>query len=82
MQSYSPVSLMIPRTTPCVKGLIISNLVCWFVLVLVLQQYIFGAPVVYQFLGFVPSLAGEKFFYLAVCNLYVYSQCGGVSYFI
>ncbi len=62
MHSYSSVGLMIPRGTPCIRMLIIINVVCWFFLVLILQKYILNTPLVYHVLGFVPDLVNKKFF--------------------
>ena len=36
---HSSAQMMIPRTTPCVKVLIIVNLVCWFLLVSIVQRF-------------------------------------------
>ena len=62
MRHYSPISVMVPSTTPCVKMLITINVACWFFLVLVLQQYIFSSPIIYQIFGFVPARIEGQFF--------------------
>ena len=59
---HSSANIMIPRITPGVKMLIIVNLVCWFLLVAVVQRFFLKEDMVYYMLGFVPSLAGGKFF--------------------
>ena len=53
---------MMPKTTPCVKALIIINLVCWFFLITIIQKIFIKTDVIYQILGFVPSAIDSKFF--------------------
>ena len=53
---------MIPRTTPCVKVLIIANLVCWFLLVSIIQRFFMKTDMIYHLLGFVPSAISKSFF--------------------
>ena len=59
---HSSAQMMIPRTTPCVKTLIIVNLACWFILVLVVQQFFVKTDAVYRLFGFVPSAIDNSFF--------------------
>ena len=54
--------MMMPKTTPCVKMLIIINLVCWFFLVTIIQKIFIKTDIVYQLFGFVPSAIDSKFF--------------------
>ncbi len=54
--------MMIPGPCSCVKTLIIANVVCWFFLVVIFQQYILGNLLVYEWLGFVPVRVSDHFF--------------------
>ena len=54
--------MMIPRTTPCVKMLIIVNLMCWFLLVSVIQRFFMKTDDIYRLFGFVPSSIDNSFF--------------------
>ena len=59
---HSSAQMMIPRTTPCVKILIIANLVCWFLLVSIIQRFFMKTDVIYHLLGFVPAAIDNNFF--------------------
>ncbi len=59
---HSSMQNMIPRTTPCVKILIIVNLVCWFLLVSIIQQFFMKTDTIYHLFGFVPSAVSDSFF--------------------
>lgn len=59
---HSSMQTMIPRTTPCVKMLIIVNLVCWFFLVSIVQRFFIKTDAIYHLLGFVPSAVSNSFF--------------------
>ena len=59
---HSSMQIMIPRITPCVKILVIVNLVCWFFLVPILQRFFTKPDTIYHFFGFVPSAVTESFF--------------------
>ena len=58
----SSMQMMIPRTTPCVKILIIVNLVCWFLLISVIQSFFMKTETIYHLFGFVPSAVSNSFF--------------------
>ena len=45
-----------PSITPYVKGLVIANIVIWFFLILVIQQFFLESPFIYQYLGLTPAL--------------------------
>ena len=59
---HSSAQMMIPRTTPCVKVLIIVNLVCWFLLVSIIQRFFMKTDSIYHLFGFVPSAVDNNFF--------------------
>jgi membrane associated rhomboid family serine protease len=58
----SSIQMMTPRTTPCVKILIIVNLVCWFFLVSIIQRVFMKTDTIYHLFGFVPSAVIDSFF--------------------
>lgn len=52
-----------PIITSMVKALIIVNLVCWFVFILVIQNFFLSDDTsIYRFFGLVPTLIQESFF--------------------
>ncbi len=57
-----PAQIITPRTTPCVKILIIVNLICWFFLISIIQNFFIKKNAIYYFLGFVPSAVDDYFF--------------------
>ena len=59
---HSSAQMMIPRTTPCVKLLIIVNLLCWFALVSVIQRFFMKTDTIFYLFGFVPSAIENNFF--------------------
>lgn len=59
---HSSAQMMIPRTTPCVKILIIVNLICWFFLIAVIQRFFMKTDDMYRLFGFVPSAIDNSFF--------------------
>ena len=54
--------IVLHRTTPCVKALIIINIVCWFFLIAILQKIFVQSNTIYHLLGFVPSAVDNSFF--------------------
>jgi len=67
--------IMIPRTTSCVKILIIANIVCWFFLVSILQRFFVKSDIIYQLFGFVPSSIENSFFiWQFFTYMFVHSQ--------
>lgn len=59
---YRMASMIIPKTTSCVKSLIITNLICWFVLVNIVQKFFSENNFIFQLFGFVPSVIESHFF--------------------
>ena len=75
MHNYYHTHMMVPRIAPCVKLLIICNVTCWFLLVLVLQNFFLPNNSIYQFLGFVPSKISSQFFiWQFVTYMFIHSQ--------
>ena len=72
---HSSAQLFIPRTTPCIKALIIVNLVCWFVLIAVVQNFFMKTDGIYRLLGFVPSSISHDFFlWQFVTYMFIHSK--------
>lgn len=59
---HSSTQLFIPRITPCVKMLITVNLICWFILIAVVQNFFMKTDSIYYLFGFVPSAINNYFF--------------------
>jgi len=75
MRNYYQTQIMIPGLAPCVKALLISNVVCWFALILVLQGFFLKEGSVYHFLGFVPSKVSSQFYvWQFVTYMFIHSQ--------
>lgn len=72
---HSSAQLFIPRTTPCIKTLIIVNLVCWFILIAVVQSFFMKTDGIYRLLGFVPSSISRDFFlWQFVTYMFIHSK--------
>jgi membrane associated rhomboid family serine protease len=52
----------VPYLTPMVKRLITVNVLVWFLGVIVLQKFILGAPLLFQYLGLTPLAVIQDFF--------------------
>ena len=59
---HSSAYTMIPRTTPCVKMLITANLICWFFLICIIQNFFLKTDLIYHLLGFTPLAVTHSFF--------------------
>ncbi|MYE07869.1 MAG: rhomboid family intramembrane serine protease [Oligoflexia bacterium] len=78
---HSSAQMMIPRTTPCVKVLIIMNLVCWFLLVSIVQRFFMKTDVIYHLFGFVPS-AIDNYFFIWQFFTYMFIHSAGLFHIL
>ena len=77
---HSSSQIIIPRTTPCVKMLIIINLVCWFLLISLIQRFFMKTDDLYHLLGFVPSLIDR--FYIWQFFTYMFIHSNGIFHIL
>lgn len=73
-------SVGFPAVSPYVKALVIINILSWFVLVLLLQQFFMDFPYVFQFLGLVPS--GFLHGYLWQPFTYMFVHASGIFHIL
>ena len=73
--------IVLNRTTPCVKALIIINLVCWFFLVAIIQNFFVKTDIVYRVFGFVPSVV-DKYFFIWQFVTYMFIHSAGVFHIL
>jgi membrane associated rhomboid family serine protease len=62
MQYGGGPQLMVPGFTRVVKAIVIANVICWVVLVLVLQGMVMGGSSIFATLGLVPGRVVHDFF--------------------
>ena len=61
--------------SPCVKALVIVNLSVWFFAVLIVQQFFFKQPYVFQFLGLTPNLIKSYgFLWQMVTYMFIHAE--------
>lgn len=77
---HSSSQIMIPRTTPCVKVLVIINLTCWFLLVSIIQRFFMKTGDIYQIFGFVPSSIDR--FYIWQFFTYMFLHSSGIFHIL
>ncbi len=70
-QSYS---VGFPVVSPFVKALVITNVVAWFVLVLLLQQFFLDSPYVFQFLGLVPASFLKGYLWQSFTYMFIHAS--------
>ena len=76
----SVYSVGFPVVSPFVKSLVIANILVWFVLILLIQQFFLDSPYMFQFLGFVP--AGLLKGYLWQPFTYMFIHASGVFHIL
>ena len=64
-----------------VKFLIITNLICWFFLVLIVQNFFFKTPVIFHIFGFVPAEIKSHFLIWQFFT-YMFLHSGGVFHIL
>ena len=74
-------NIMVPKTTPVVKKLIIINLAVWFVFVLVIQSFFSNKMGIYNLFGFVPSSI-ESFFFIWQFFTYMFIHSSSVFHIL
>lgn len=70
---HSSSQIMIPRTTLCVKWLIIINLACWFLLISIIQRFFMKTDDIYHIFGFVPSLIDQFYIWQFFTYMFIHS---------
>ena len=73
--------IILPRTTPCVRVLIIVNLVCWFFLVAIIQKFFIKTDLIYHVFGFVPSMV-DNYFFIWQFFTYMFIHSSGVFHIL
>ena len=73
--------VVLNRTTPCVKALIIINLVCWFFLIAIIQRFFVQTDIIYRLFGFVPSVV-DNYFFIWQFFTYMFIHSSGVFHIL
>ena len=81
MQNFHSAQILIPKTGLGVKFLIISNLLCWFFLVLIVQNFFLKSPLVFHVFGFVPAKI-ESHFFIWQFFTYMFLHSGGIFHIL
>ena len=81
MRSFYAGHSLTLRAGSGVKFLIITNLLCWFFLVLIVQKFFFKAPVIFHIFGFVPAKI-ESHFFIWQFFTYMFLHAGGVFHIL
>ena len=81
MQNFHSAQILIPKAGSGVKLLIIANLACWFLLVLVLQNFLLKNPLVFHVFGFVPARVESQFFIWQFFT-YMFIHSGGIFHIL
>ena len=71
---HSSYTIGIPKVSSVVKILAIANILFWFVLILVVQQFFLKGPYIYNILGFNPSLLTKGFLWQPFTYMFIHSS--------
>lgn len=81
MRSFYTGHSLTLRAGSGVKFLIITNLICWFFLVLIVQNLFLKTPVIFHIFGFVPATI-ESHFFIWQFFTYMFLHGGGVFHIL
>ena len=71
---HSSYTIGIPQVSSVVKKLAIVNIVIWFVLVLIVQQFFLKDLYIYKVLGFIPSFVTQGFLWQPFTYMFIHSS--------